>query len=1325
MSAPHSMAPAGGAPLDPLRFPLHGRRLIEASAGTGKTFTIAALYVRLVLGHGGADAFARALAPPEILVVTFTEAATKELRERIRARLAEAAAAFLPAPQGEGAQGEGEQGEGPTAVDDDFLARLRADHAPEHWPACARKLQLAAEWMDEAAVSTIHGWCKRMLREHAFASGSLFTQTLEADQGELLAEAVRDYWRTFIVPLDAAQTAEVARWWSGPQALQQALERLVGHAAAFAGAVQQIAPAALLGQAAAERERRLAALKAPWPEWADELQALLERAVAGACVNGHKLRAQYYLPWLDKLRAWAADRAAVHLELGTGWSRLTPAGLADAWKADKGAPPSHPALEAVAALPAALAALPDAFGDLLRHAACWVAARFAAEQQRRAQMGFDDLLTRLDRALQGDNGARLAERIRSAFPVALIDEFQDTDPVQFRIFDAVYGVTRAGADGAVQGAPGAAADPQAGAGMPSALVLIGDPKQAIYAFRGADIFTYLAARRACAGRRYTLGRNFRSTAPMVAAVNRCFGFAEARSAGAGAFLFRAPGASPDDNPLPFVPAAAQGRKETLEIDGRPVAALTAWWLAAREGGKSLPKGAYREQMAAACATAMVRLLNRGRAGAAGFVAGAGFAALRPRDLAVLVHTRDEADAIRAALAVRGVRSVYLSDRDSVFDSARAEELQHWLAACAEPDDARLLRAALATATLGLEWAALDGLDRDERAWEARVLQFRGYRELWRRQGVLPMLRRLLHDFDVPARLLGAAAVNGGERALTDLLHLAELLQQASAVLDGEHALIRHLACQRQPGARPGSGDEGRQIRLESDADLVQVVTVHKSKGLEYPLVFLPFACSWRRVGAADRPLTVHDAGGRAQLLLCADEDTLARADRERLGEDLRKLYVALTRARHATWVGLAPLDELEHSAFGYLLAGGAPIAPAALEAHLLALKGAADCIAVAPAPEPTGERYAAPAADAAPGRARRPRRSVREHWWIASYSALKTGGHGDGLPPAAADALSAALAETEAEAGGRDAPPPAAPDSAVEATFHETLHAAPLLAPAAGAPAQGVGLHAFPRGAEAGTFLHELLEWAAERGFASFAADPGGLRDTVARRCRMRGWEAWSGPLTAWLEHFLAAELPLPAAPGRAATRLRLAGLGTVVAEMEFWLTVATLDTRVLDRLVCAHTLDAAPRPALLPDTLGGMLKGFIDLLFEHEGRFYVADYKSNWLGADDGAYTAAAMRAAVLAQRYELQYTLYLLALHRLLKARLPGYDYDRHVGGALYLFLRGSRAPGAGVHFERPPKDLIEALDRLFAGADGVGVGVGVGGREAAAARLAEGSE
>ncbi|MCB1887774.1 MAG: UvrD-helicase domain-containing protein, partial [Rhodocyclaceae bacterium] len=199
-------------PLDPLRFPLAGSRLIEASAGTGKTFTIAALYLRLVLGHGDAAAHARPLTPPEILVVTFTEAATQELRERIRARLAEAARCFR-----DGAGG------------DPLLQALRDAYPAEAWPGCACRLQLAAEWMDEAAVSTIHGWCQRMLREHAFDSGSLFTLSLEADQSESRAEAVRDYWRSFLAPLDAPSAAEVAAWWPDPMALEHALGTPMAH----------------------------------------------------------------------------------------------------------------------------------------------------------------------------------------------------------------------------------------------------------------------------------------------------------------------------------------------------------------------------------------------------------------------------------------------------------------------------------------------------------------------------------------------------------------------------------------------------------------------------------------------------------------------------------------------------------------------------------------------------------------------------------------------------------------------------------------------------------------------------------------------------------------------------------------------------------------------------------------------------------------------------------------------------------------------------------------------------------------------------------------
>ncbi|HRF74254.1 MAG TPA: exodeoxyribonuclease V subunit beta [Accumulibacter sp.] len=1269
MSATASPALAEPAPnpLNPLRFPLCGSQLIEASAGTGKTFTIAALYLRLILGHGDgqgdgrsqAAAFTRPLTPPEILVVTFTEAATKELRERIRARLAEAAGYFLADPEAVAASAPG----------DGLLHDLRADYLPEQWPACARSLQLAAEWMDEAAVSTIHSWCNRMLREHAFDSGSLFTQELEADQSELLAEVVRDYWRKFMVPLDAAAVEEVLRWWSGPLALQASLRNLLGHAGLFPPVAE---PAGILARVLVERAAMLDALKKPWQQWLAELRELLDAARERKAFDGVQLKKNNYDAWLVSLAEWRDDRQRLRPALSDrAMERLSEDGLRAIWK--KGAPPQHPALRALARLESDLADLPDARNDLLRHAVRWIDERFGGEQQRRAQMGFDDLLKRLAAALGGPNGARLAERIRLSFPVALIDEFQDTDPVQYSIFDSIYRL--------------------ASNDRSTALILIGDPKQAIYSFRGADIHTYLVARRACAGRLHTLQRNFRSTAPMVIATNRCFELAEARAGGAGAFLFR----TAEGNPVPFVAAAWQGRQDALKVDGVAPPALTAWWLApAQKDGRAvaLTGGAYFEQMAAACATEMVRLLNRGQAGAAALVSGEQARSLRPADLAVLVNTRREATAIRSALAARGVRSVYLSDRESVLRTAQAAEVQRWLAACAEPDDPRLLRAALATPTLALSWEELDTLNHDERAWEARLLQFRNYRECWRRQGVLPMLRRFLNDFQLPARLVadgayaaarpvapdGTPEARNGERVLTDLLHLAELLQEASGLLDGEHALIRHLAEQRQEAARAGGAASGggsgdvRQIRLESDADLVQVVTVHKAKGLEYPLVFFPFAGSFRETKANDLPLKYHDGEGHLLLALDASDESVQRADRERLGEDLRKLYVALTRARYATWVGLAPLAGLEKSAFGYLLAGGEAIAVDALEASLNTLRGDCRAISVAPAPESSAAVFTPQGPATTIGGARKSCRVARERWWIASYSALRTIA---GEPHA--------VAETAGE------------DVFREALQGPEAMAATSPADAPGSPGSG-SLHAFPRGAEAGTFLHDLLEWAARQGFAAVAANRPLLRDTVARRCNARGWAEWIDVLTAWIEHFLQTKLPFPADRQLPEARFSLAGLRASSAEMEFWVEVHAVDTASIDRLVCAHTLAGAARPMLQPGQLNGMLKGFIDLVFEHHGRYYVADYKSNWLGPDDAAYTAEAMRAAILHSRYELQYALYLLAVHRLLKLRLADYDYDRHVGGAVYLFLRGSRSPGQGVHHERPPRALIEALDALF---------------------------
>ncbi len=1200
-------------PLDALRFPLKGSRLIEASAGTGKTFTIAALYLRLVLGHGGDAAFARPLDPPEILVVTFTDAATKELRDRIRARLSEAAACFLANP------GSVE----PKPPGTDLLHDLRADYLPEAWLGCARRLQLAAEWMDEAAVSTIHGWCNRMLREHAFDSDSLFTQRLETDEEDLLAEVVRDYWRSFMYPLDVDGARRVSGWWGSPEGLQPVVRQLLPHVALLGGGPT---PAQAIADADEAKRKCIKELKAPWKAWVDELRTLFDGARAKKQFDARKLNQANCERWLAALETWAGDDTDKPALTDTAWTRLTPDGIAEIWR--DGEPPQHEAFAAMAELGAALSTLPEGHDEVLAHAARWVAERFAIEQARRAQMGFDDLLGRLDAALAGPNGERLAQLIRNQFPVALIDEFQDTDAIQYRIFDAVYRV----ADNSDA----------------TALVLIGDPKQAIYAFRGADIYTYLAARRATAGRLYTLRRNFRSTEGMVAATNRCFEHAESRETGQGAFLFRCS----DGNPVPFLPAEAQGRDDVLVADGAPLPALTAWRLPAPEDGKAITKDAYLTDMAQVCAGEIARLLNLGANGQAGFEGGKSPRNLRPSDMAVLVNNRNEAEAIRAALTERGVRSVYLSERESVFERPEAGDLQLWLAACAEPDDGRALRAALATATLGLGWAELDRLNHDELAWDGRIEQFRAYRECWRRQGVLPMLRRLLNDFRVPARLL--AGGGSGERALTDLLHLAELLQQASSLLDGEHALIRHLAEQRQDAA---AGGDARQIRLESDAHLVQVVTVHKSKGLEYPLVFLPFACAFRAAKSTDLPLKWHDADGRLQLALVDDGTVVGRVDRERLGEDLRKLYVALTRARYATWIGVAPLKEVERSALGYLVGGN-------LQKGLDDLASGCAHIAVIDAPEPAPDLYTGRDQAVVEGAARQPMRAVRENWWIASYSALQTA---------------------------------ASADTAAEDVFHEAAEAVPdaaPLAPVTPPRPDGARLHDFPKGASVGTFLHEILEWAAGQGFDVVAAAPALLRDAVARRCAVRGWATWIDPLCAWLQDFL--RMPLGTAEQAGFT---LAGLPVAVAEMEFWISAHRVDLAEVDRLVRAHTLGGAERPPLAPGQLNGMLKGFIDLVAEYDGRYYVLDYKSNWLGPDDAAYTPAAMAEAVLAKRYELQYVLYLLAIHRLLKLRLPDYDYDRHLGGAIYLFLRGSQSPGRGIHAERPPRALIEALDHLFA--------------------------
>jgi len=1209
-------------PLNPLDFPLSGTRLIEASAGTGKTYTIAALYVRLILGHGQDNALpARELLPPDILVVTFTEAATKELSERIRTRLTQAARYFRQQ----------------SDDSDNFLKPLRGSIEPSVWPACAHRLELAANWMDESSVYTIHGWCNRMLQQHAFDSGSLFRQEVNTDDQELLNEVVRDYWRTFFYPLPEVCCQAVFKLARSPEELTKLLKPLLSETEALGLDCTDDDIAAVFKEwqqwEHTRHELETAARKA-WHDNQQTIATLLNDASDNRWLNGVKYNPKTFSNKLAELAAWAqfGDNVDIEALAKFGQAKLH-AGLVKAHQ-DKAEQIQHEAFQAIDNLVSHAQQELDISEKLTLHAIHWIRHRYDTEKQRAARMTFDDMLTRLDTALQGGNGERLATAIRLQYPIALIDEFQDTDPVQYRIFSALYP---------------ADADTDLGCFM------IGDPKQAIYSFRGADIHTYLKAHEATAGRHYTLGTNFRSSQALVQAVNQVF--VQADQQNEGAFLFK----QGDNNPLPFIEVNAKGRDEEWVVDGESASALTLWhW----DSPDPIGMPAYRAELAEVTASEIVRLLNLAAEGKTGFKLQSGdIQTLQPSDIAILVRTGTEAKIMRNALARRRLRSVYLSERDSIYATGEAADLLIWLKAIAEPRNERKVRAALSTATFGWPYQTLQQLTQDELSWEQQLEHFLGYQQRWQQDGILPTLRQLINDYGLHARLTEA---NDGERCLTNLLHLAELLQQASGQLDGEQALIRHLA---EEIAGTDQAAEESVIRLESDANLIKIITIHKSKGLEYPLVFLPFICSFREVsGRYNSFYRYHNADQQLSIDLSKSDETKLVSDKERLQEDLRLLYVAITRARYGCWLGVAAIkvgntkdSQLDKSAIGYLL-GWQPKTPAtALGGHLAQLKGECTDIAIVQLPEPNLDQYRPQQQHDRRDATCIASTKIAENWWIASYSALQTDNKQQ-------------IQSTAADTAHDD---------------KQTDEADSYLGPVATLS----GIHSLPRGAGPGVLIHELLEKTAYFGFKAVQSAPEPLVNKIFSHT---SWDDKHAIIAETLPQWLT--MPL-----LEDTDVTLADLsnGQYQAELEFLIGADNVDVHALDQLITQHTFGGKPRPRLLATQVNGLLKGFIDLVFVHNQQYYVADYKFNALGNNDAAYTPEVLEAAMLSKRYDVQFALYLLALHRLLKVRLgASYDYDTHIGGGLYLFLRGWQSPTGGRAFNKPPREMIETLDNLFAG-------------------------
>ncbi len=901
----------------------------------------------------------------------------------------------------------------------------------------------------------------------------------------------------------------------------------------------------------------------------------------------------------------------------------------------------------------------------IRHALHWIRQRYSNEKQRMARMTFDDMLARFDFALQGPNALSLIKTIRQQYPIALIDEFQDTDPVQYRIFARLYAKPEPASIELGCKLDATGADNSLGCFM------IGDPKQAIYSFRGGDIFTYLKAHRATLGQHYTLDTNYRSTNDLVAAVNQIFNHAEAEQS-EGAFCFQ----KDHYNPLPFKPVHAKGRNEVWLVNQQPAPAITFWHIPS-ETPLGIPE--YRQRLAEVTASEIVRLLSSADCEYTGFTNQSGeIRPLQPADVAILVRSNTEAKVMRQALANRQLRSVYLSERESIYACPEASDLLIWLKALAEPRDERKVRAAISTATFGWSYENLQELVSNEPVWERQLERFLNYQHRWQQDGILPTLRQLMSHYALPSRL-------NSERSLTNLLHLAELLQQASSHLEGEQALIRHLS-EAIVDAQAGQSADDNVIRLESDANLIKIITIHKSKGLEYPLVFLPFICSFREVSSRNnRYYRYHDVDLNLSIDLDRAESSKVLSDKERLQEDLRLLYVAITRARYGCWLGIAAIknqnskhSQLDKSAMGYLLDWQTGQSCNLLKEQLNKLKNNCEVITVLELPEPSMDSYQPKQQPLVLDEVKISNTRVTDHWWIASYSALQ-----------AEKTIPAKAVSPTTLSAGMQIHPFAAENYRHDKLVDETDEAATNAPP-------GLGIHGLPRGAGPGVLIHELLEQSAQLGFNSVLAQPTLGRQLIEKIFKSALWDHKREVLEQALQQWL--KLPLIE---NSQVSLSTLSKNQYQAEMEFLLGVDTADIEIIDKLINKYMFADKPRPRLIPNQLNGLLKGFIDLVFVYNDQYYVLDYKFNCLGSNDTAYSSPAMESAMLNKRYDLQAVLYLLALHRVLKVRLGDhYDYENHVGGSVYLFLRGSQNASFGRVINKPPKKLIENLDFLFCG-------------------------
>jgi len=1201
-------------PLQLLTVPLTGTTLVEASAGTGKTYSIAWLYLRLLLEHR--------LPVQQILVVTFTEAAADELRSRIRARLVWMRASLANVSTDTNVEVAAD------STEKKLLSGIIANCAELDISLAeiALLLDLAIPGFDEAAIHTIHGFCRRVLVEFALDGGVPLRLNEPGNEVALRLRLVEDFWRREIHADDPIRGRWLLHCFDQPQTLAHAIRQLV-ILPDYARMPRD--PAHELCLLEKTNERIFARGRQMWSEHAPaHLESLFANKAYGmsrAKTNG-----------MD-----GATLAIVCSELADYFSRgnalvlfpeagniFRPEMLEknqNPSARDRGKPlPQDALVNTLGELSACAESIVQMHqARLLVDASDYVRAEMKRFEEISVSLGFDSLIGRLHDALLGDDAERLATRLRNRYPVALVDEFQDTDQRQYAIFRRVYAEY-------------------------GVLLMIGDAKQAIYGFRGGDVFAYAAARQDAQAQLFTLETNYRSEPELSKALNK---------------LFRDPRTFVVDF-IAWRDVQAGGPKQGRWL--QPSTSPLTFWHAevtdelrdARKGKNAIATVARLEQkIAGSVASEIVALLQAGAKQQ--LVLGLHGQTMAQRglcagDIAVLVVSHKQALQVEAALRARGV-AVSRRARESVFASDEAHEMILLLRALLEPTRAPKLRAALTTLLFGLDAAGLQALDASEDSWETTLLQFATLATRWHEQGVLSLIVEILRE--AAPRLL---PMHDGERRMANYLQLGELLDVASKKCAGPAALLVWL---QQNRLAPDTENKAQLLRLDSDAQAVQVVTIHSSKGLEYPIVFAPFLWKGKnKKNGLKVPVISHDKNYR----VIADLGTAQMAARarqcelENYAESIRLAYVACTRAINRLYLVWGTTDAGAYSPLLRLLDPAiadnrheiaAPNDGIVAE-RLARLRDDSDgAIDVCALPEPSADRWQAQV-DSTPLHARQFTRSLFDARRTLSFTRLVQGLH------------------------------------VTHVADHDAVVQTPIVLDETSA-----SVSSLLRGAEFGECLHQILERIDFSGDDATAS-----RRIVVEQVQRAGFAAASeAQFLALVRATLDAEL-LP--------RLRLRTLLPQyrVAEMEFHFRLASGGAAVLIDLAQRFPQYAAAFHVLSSSgvALQGLMNGFIDLTLVHEGRFYVLDYKSNWLGPDARDYAPQRLALAMEQHRYDLQALIYQVALHRYLRLRLGIRYRTELLGGALYVFVRGlsTTNAGAGVVHQQPSTDLVEALDQWLDG-------------------------